>query len=156
MICTEQFLYYICKYFCHSQSTCLQKKKSSSDSSSSNFPNSLKEITRAPAHMEKVRSALKKHLKNRLSPLLSQVLGSYHPVTPPMTSCVVTEYFSAMGPELLPNTLLHHWCLRAYSVRSTTSYTSSSLSGSSWPTVMQREIGVGVGLEVGHNTLIRD
>ena len=53
--------------------------------------------------------------------------------------CVATEYFSAIGPELFPNTLLHHWCCLAYSVRSTTSYASSSLSGSSWPSATHHE-----------------
>lgn len=69
------------------------------------------------------RNYMRKHLK-------VHDFYVYHPVTPPIMICVATEYFSAMGPVLLPKTRLHHWCRRAYSVMSTTSYSSSSLSAS--------------------------
>lgn len=54
--------------------------------------------------------------------------NTHHPVTPPIASWVATEYFSAAGPELLPNILFHHLCFLTCSAKSITSKVSASVA----------------------------
>lgn len=53
---------------------------------------------------------------------------SYHPVTPPITSCVATLYFSALDPELGAKILRHQGRFLVYSARSSTVLNVSSLA----------------------------
>lgn len=57
---------------------------------------------------------------------------SYHPVTPPITSCVATLYFSALDPELGAKIFRHQGRFLVYSARSSTLNMSSLAPAGTW------------------------